>query len=275
MNAPARLAEFDSYGPDAENATFDHFGKSSLEEIERILGKPSPDWNLREELALALWKYARATASQDGGGRELPALVRQYAEAIDTAARSLRDALHQIGVSASFSRVGRRPRQRSQRSFEEVHWAKLSPLFRAAHNRLREARGLLPIPEPEPDLYEPPRGVTIRPSDPADPEAVADVAAGTVAIVLDAAGVNTTVVLEQLEAILSATAKVDTSTGGRPADVERGLLMYRAAELFAAATGTPAEVKWNSLKESSSSPFFEMARAIDKAAASATEGELR
>jgi hypothetical protein len=43
-------------------------------------------------------------------------------------------------------------------SYEEAHWASLSPYFRAAHNRLRVQRGLRPYPEPAIDLYvEPPR----------------------------------------------------------------------------------------------------------------------
>jgi hypothetical protein len=41
-------------------------------------------------------------------------------------------------------------------SYEELNWAKLSPTFRRAHNRLRIQRGLSPIPEPKVDLYVPP-----------------------------------------------------------------------------------------------------------------------
>jgi len=54
--------------------------------------------------------------------------------------------------------------------FAPSYWAKLSPLFRAAHNRLRRTRGLPPIPEPKVDHYKPPRE-TMRPIDLADPEA--------------------------------------------------------------------------------------------------------
>jgi hypothetical protein len=62
----------------------------------------------------------------------------------------------------------------AMKSFEEENWARLSPAFRAAHNRLRILRGLSPIPEPKVDLYRPPREAAIRPvDDPADPEAVA------------------------------------------------------------------------------------------------------
>jgi hypothetical protein len=41
-------------------------------------------------------------------------------------------------------------------SYEETNWAKLSPLFRKAHNQLRIQRGLSPLPEPKVDLYVPP-----------------------------------------------------------------------------------------------------------------------
>jgi hypothetical protein len=98
-----------------------------------------------------------------------------------------------------------------------------------------------------------------------------DVAAATVAIALAAGGVDTTAVLEQLEVILSATGKIERSKGGAPADVEYGLLMYRVAQLFEAATGKPAEVKWNTLLENSPSPFFKMAKAVEQAAAAATQ----
>jgi hypothetical protein len=41
-------------------------------------------------------------------------------------------------------------------SYEEANWAKLSPTFRLAHNRLRQQRGMPPIPPPAVDLYRPP-----------------------------------------------------------------------------------------------------------------------
>jgi hypothetical protein len=278
MTAPARLAAFESYSPYAENAAFDHFGKSALEEIESILGKPSPDWDLRAELALALWKYARGSVGWDGSGQELADQVRHYIEPIEEAARSLRDALRQIGVSPSFPSVGRRPRRRSRRSYEEVHWAKLSPLFRAAHNRLREVRGLSPIPEPEPDLYEPLHGGTIRPLDPVDPEAVDHVAAGTVAIVLAAGGVNTTVVLEQLDTILSVTEKGVTGKDGRPRkDPEFWLLMDDVAYIFETETHRRATLteKTYTTVASFSGRFFRMAELVDAAAARATQRDAR
>jgi hypothetical protein len=60
------------------------------------------------------------------------------------------------------------------KSYEEENWARLSPAFRAAHNRLRMARGEPPIPEPRIDHYVPPRATsTPLPFNPADPEAIA------------------------------------------------------------------------------------------------------
>jgi hypothetical protein len=61
---------------------------------------------------------------------------------------------------------------KESRSYTPEQWARLSPAFRAAHNRLRAVRGLPPIPEPKVDRYKPPRG-GVRLFDPADPEAVA------------------------------------------------------------------------------------------------------
>ena len=59
------------------------------------------------------------------------------------------------------------------KTYEEATWAKLSPTFRAAHNRLRQLRGMPTIPPPEVDLYVPPAPTAVRPFDPADPEAIA------------------------------------------------------------------------------------------------------
>lgn len=58
-------------------------------------------------------------------------------------------------------------------SYEEDRWPKLSPTFRAAHNRLRQARGQETIPEPKVDLYVKPRAPAIKPFDPSDPEFIA------------------------------------------------------------------------------------------------------
>lgn len=43
------------------------------------------------------------------------------------------------------------------KTYEEANWAKLSPSFRKAHNRLRKAKGLETIPPPKVDLYVPPK----------------------------------------------------------------------------------------------------------------------
>lgn len=54
-------------------------------------------------------------------------------------------------------------------SYEEANWAKLSPMFRDAHNRLRQTRGLDPIPPPAIDLYRPP---LVKRVDPKEMEAL-------------------------------------------------------------------------------------------------------
>ena len=45
------------------------------------------------------------------------------------------------------------------------NWAKLSPKFREAHNRLLCARGMVPIPEPKVSLWQPIRGPAVKPFD--------------------------------------------------------------------------------------------------------------
>jgi hypothetical protein len=63
--------------------------------------------------------------------------------------------------------------QQSGASYEEANWAKLSPAFRTAHNRLRQTRGLPTLPPPAVDLYVPPQA-RVRKFDPSDPEFVAE-----------------------------------------------------------------------------------------------------
>lgn len=58
-------------------------------------------------------------------------------------------------------------------TYEEANWARLSPQFRAAHNRLRIARGWSPIPEPKIDLYVKPQAPLIKPIDYTDRELIA------------------------------------------------------------------------------------------------------
>lgn len=60
----------------------------------------------------------------------------------------------------------------NRQTYEEAKWAYLSPEFRDAHNRLRQARKLPPIPPPSVDMYVKPKS-TIKPFDPADKEFVA------------------------------------------------------------------------------------------------------
>jgi hypothetical protein len=76
-------------------------------------------------------------------------------------------------TSGSSARHGRDMARKSH-PYTQEQWARPSPVFCAAHNRLRRARGELPIPEPKVDLYVPPQAKsTPLPFNPADPEAVA------------------------------------------------------------------------------------------------------
>lgn len=59
-----------------------------------------------------------------------------------------------------------------RQTYEEANWHKLSPTFRDAHNKLRQARGLPTLPPPRIDMYVPPAAV-VRPFDPTDKEFVA------------------------------------------------------------------------------------------------------
>ena len=56
------------------------------------------------------------------------------------------------------------------KSYEEARWAYLSPTFRAAHNRLRIARGMEPLPPPLIDHYKPPPPTQLVPWDPNNAE---------------------------------------------------------------------------------------------------------
>ena len=88
------LAQFECCGPEARKAALDHFGKS-IEEIERILDKTSPNEKLRDELAWTLWHYARGKACHDGSLPELPSDPRRYVALLDKATRRLHDLLAQ------------------------------------------------------------------------------------------------------------------------------------------------------------------------------------
>lgn len=61
------------------------------------------------------------------------------------------------------------------KSYEETNWARLSPAFRGAHNRLRQMRGQETLPPPKIDLYVAPRAPVIKPFDPTNPEFLAAV----------------------------------------------------------------------------------------------------
>lgn len=62
-------------------------------------------------------------------------------------------------------------------TYEEDRWEYLSPRFREAHNTLRAARGLPPIPPPAVDRYVPPQRQTVTLADPDDPEIKAEIKA--------------------------------------------------------------------------------------------------
>ena len=56
-------------------------------------------------------------------------------------------------------------RSEPQQPYEEANWAKLSPMFREAHNKLRVMRGLPPLPPPAVDLYKPPLVKRVDPAE--------------------------------------------------------------------------------------------------------------
>lgn len=56
--------------------------------------------------------------------------------------------------------------------YVKENWAKLSPAFRNAHNRLRQRLGMETLPPPKIDLYVPPRGPAAKPFDPSSPDFV-------------------------------------------------------------------------------------------------------
>ena len=64
-------------------------------------------------------------------------------------------------------------------SYETENWAKLSPRFREAHNRLRVARGEPAIPPPKVDLYVQPPPQPVRTVEVVDSELRAEYRAAT------------------------------------------------------------------------------------------------
>jgi hypothetical protein len=78
-----------------QRLTLRHFGPA-LPEIEQMLGRSSPDMNLRAALARSLWAYLRGVASKDGSGRERPGETAHYAARLHKLARSLHDLLQQL-----------------------------------------------------------------------------------------------------------------------------------------------------------------------------------
>jgi hypothetical protein len=203
------LAEFDAYGPEARKAALDHFGKS-IEEIESILGKSSPDEGLRDDLAWALWKYARGKANQDGSSAESPLQVRRYIESLDEAVRPLRDVLAKLKVACA-------------RDDAAAHTVAI----------MLDAAGV--------DL-------------------------DTAGIDFDAAGMDASKFLGQLEAILSVVENAGKSKGGRPPDVEYHLLMYRVIYIFQQTTKRRATLTSDRHNNRYSGDFFKVAELVDAAA---------
>lgn len=67
-------------------------------------------------------------------------------------------------------------------SYEEDNWDRLSPRFRDAHNRLRQARGLETIPPPKVDRYVAPQQRAVTAIDPNDPEVMREIRARAMAL---------------------------------------------------------------------------------------------
>ena len=210
------LAEFDAYGSEARKAALDHFGKS-IEEIESILGKSSPDEGLRDDLAWALWKYARGKANQDGSSPELPLQVRRYIESLDVAVRPLRDVLAKLKVARA-------------RDDAAAHTVAI----------MLDAAGV--------DLGA--FGIDLD----------------TAGIEFDATGMDASKFLGQLEAILSVTENASKSKGGRPPDVEYHLLMYRVSCIFQQTTKRRATLTTDRHNNRYSGDFFKFAELVDAAA---------
>jgi hypothetical protein len=74
-----------------------------------------------------------------------------------------------------------------------------------------------------------------------------------------------------LERILSATENFESGKGGRPADIEHGLLMYRTARLFTRVTGQQATITTNRIDGGFSGEFFKTAELVDTAASSTSQ----
>jgi hypothetical protein len=92
------LAEFECYGSEARAAALCYFDVS-LPEIERVLGKQSPDSELRENLAWMLWSYARDLATKEGSGLARPAEINRYLVPLQKPAQKLREALLRLDAA--------------------------------------------------------------------------------------------------------------------------------------------------------------------------------
>jgi hypothetical protein len=74
---------------------------------------------------------------------------------------------------------------------------------------------------------------------------------------------------------LSVTENFDKNKGGRPPDVEYGILMDRVIDIFQLATGRQAGVTWDWHECTFAGEFFRIAELVDAAAASATQERPR
>jgi hypothetical protein len=87
------LAAFDGYGPEARTMALRYFG-GSIWEIESILRRPSPDAELRDDLALMLWNYALDVAGKTGDDPIRLAETNHYL-------KRLKKQMHQLRATLS------------------------------------------------------------------------------------------------------------------------------------------------------------------------------
>ena len=86
------LSTFEAWGTDARDAAL-HYVEPSLAEIESVLCRPSPDAELRGDLALMLWDYALDVAGKTGGDPIRPAETNRYLTRLKKQVRQLRATL--------------------------------------------------------------------------------------------------------------------------------------------------------------------------------------
>jgi hypothetical protein len=106
-----------------------------------------------------------------------------------------------------------------------------------------------------------------------------DAAASTAAVMLGAAGLDVGQLLKQLDVVLSVTGNFDWDfdkrEGGRPPDVEYGLLITRVIYIFQQATGRQPTLTYDPIHHVHDGAFFRFAELVDEAAAEATLDQPR